>query len=273
VTKNQKPTVSTQPTSPSEHARVLEIRNEHVIIDYEVARLFGTETKKLNQQVTRNTEKFGDDYSFRLTKDEFDDLRSQNVTSSPEWGGTRYRPRVFTEHGVVMAATILKSQKAIQATRLIVHTFVSVRRDAWEKQTLKKMGGQLPLALDVPVRQGLITKLNIALGQVLDTIVEPEQGTTVRDEARAIAAEGLKSLKDYLKQAGISNEKTLAEVRRIMVEADGIEIDTARKKTENKHRQLALLAKKIKLVIQAQHYAETGSIEGLMMVLSDLERA
>jgi hypothetical protein len=128
------------------------------------------------------------------------------------------------------------------------------------------------LKLDVQGRQGLMTKLNVALGHVLDAIVDPEESRTVRDEAKAIAAEGLKSLKEYLKTAGISNEKTLAEVRRIMAEAESIEVETARKRTENQHRQLALLAKKLRLVIQAQHYAETGSIEGLLVVLTDLEK-
>ncbi len=252
--------------------RILEIRGERVVLDQDVARLFAVETKRLNEQVTRNKEKFGDDFAFRLSKEEFDDLRSQFATSSPEWGGVRYPPRAFTEHGVVMAATILKSPQAIQATRLVVRSFVAARREVWEKETLKKLGRQLPLALDAPTRQGLMTKLNIALGHVLDAIIDPEESKTVKDEAREIAAEGLRSLKDYLKRAGINNEKTLAEVRRIMAEAEGIEVETTRKRTENQHRQLALLAKKIRLVIQAQHYAETGSIEGLMIVLSDLER-
>ena len=113
----------------------------------------------------------------------------------------------------------------------------------------------------------------MALGHVLDAIIDPAESQSVRDEAREIAAEGLKSLREYIKKAGINNEKTLAEVRRIMAEAEGIEVETSRKRTENQHRRLALLAKKIRLVIQAQHYAETGSIEGLMVVLSDLEKS
>jgi HJR/Mrr/RecB family endonuclease len=147
-----------------------------------------------------------------------------------------------------------------------------VRREAWEKETITKIGGQFPPALDAPARLGLMSKLNMALGQVLDAIVTSDDTKAVRDEAKEIAAEGLRSLKEYLKTAGIKNEKTLAEVRRIMAEAEGIEVETTRKRTENQHRQLALLAKKIRLVIQAQHYVETGSIEGLMVVLSELER-
>lgn len=195
------------------------------------------------------------------------------MTSSAEWGGTRHPPRVFTEHGVVMAATIVKTPEAIQAIRLVVRTFVEVRREAWERELAKVRGGQLPLALDAPTRQGLVTKLNMALGHVLDAIVDPDENRTIRDEAREIAAEGIRSVKDYLKRVGIGNEKSLAEVRRIMAEAEAIEVETSRKRTENQHRQLALLAKKLKLVIQAQLYAETGSVDGLLVVLSDLEKA
>jgi hypothetical protein len=127
-------------THPS-HVTVHEIRGERVVLDYEVARLFGVETRKLNQQITRNTEKFGDDFAFRLTRQEFDDLRSQIVTSSSKWGGTRYLPLAFTEHGVVMAATVLKSPQAIQAARLVVRTFVEARRAAWEREALMKPDG------------------------------------------------------------------------------------------------------------------------------------
>lgn len=249
------------------------VRGDHIVLDGDVAKLFGVETKRLNEQVNRNKEKFGDDFSFKLTKEEWDDLRSQNATSSSDWGGVRYAPRAFTEHGVVMAATILKSPQAVQATRLVVKTFVEVRRAAWEKERLGRLGVQLPLALDVPTRQGLATRLNMALGHVLDAIIDPAGAKTVRDEAREVAAQGLSSLKDYLKRAGINNEKTLAEVRRMMAEAESLEVDTARKRTENKHRELALLAKQLRLILQAQIYAESGSVDGLMAVLCDLERS
>ena len=267
---NRQLTSSEVTTSSS--IRVYEFRGERVVLDQDVASLFGTETKRLNEQVSRNADKFGDDFAFRLDKDEFAHLRSHFATSSEQWGGVRYPPRVFTEHGVVMAATVLKSPQAIQATRLIVRTFVEARRAAGEREALRKPDGQLPLALDVPTRQGLMAKLNMALGHVLDAIIDPGEAKTVREEARAVAAEGLRSLKEYLKKAGIENEKTLAEVRRIMAEAESIEGETARRRTENQHRQLALLAKKLRLVIQAQLYAETGSVDGLMVVLSDLER-
>jgi L-alanine-DL-glutamate epimerase-like enolase superfamily enzyme len=193
------------------------------------------------------------------------------VISSSEWGGARYAPFAFTEHGVIMAATILKSPQAIQATRMVVRTFVESRREIWEREISQK-GRQLPLALDAPTRQGLMTKLSMALGHVLDAIVNEDEGATVRSEGKAVAAEGIKAIKAYLKKPGIENDRTFAEIRKIMAEAENIEVDAAKKKTENQHKQLALLAKKLRLVIQAQLYAESGSVEGLMAVLSDLEK-
>lgn len=260
----------TLPTTTTGHLPIYEIRGERVVLDQDVARLFGVETKRLNEQVTRNADKFGDDFAFRLTKDEVEILRSQNATSSDEWGGARYLPRVFTEHGVVMAATVLKTPQAIQAVRFVVRTFVDARHAYLQAKTVEK-GKQL--ALPLSFQSDLMTKINTTLGHVLDAMIDAENEVTVRDEAKAIAAEGLKAVKDYLKKQGIQNDKTLAEVRKVMAEAESIEVATAGKRTENHHRQLALLAKKLRLVLQAQHYTQTGSMEGLLQVLSDLEKS
>ena len=251
--------------------KIVEVRGVRVLLDRDVAELFSVEVRKLNQQVSRNEDRFVEDFAFRMTWDEFNDLRSQNVIFQ-QWTKVTYPPMAFTDYGVVMAATVLKSAQAIQATRMIVKTFVEARKTAWEAETLKKIGRQLPLGLEVPGRQGLMTKLNMALGHVLDAIVDPKESTTVRDEAREIIAEGAGAIKEYFKKFGMSNDKTGAEVRRILAEVDAIDANTERKRTENKHRQLALLAKQLKLIMQAQRFAESGSAEGLIAVLSDLER-
>ncbi len=93
----------------------------------------------------------------------------------------------------------------------------------------------------------------------------------MKSEAKVIAAEGLKSIKSYLRTTEIQNEKTLAEIRKIVAEAESIEVATAEKRTQNQHKELALLAKKLRLVLQAQQHAESGSVEGLIKVLDDLE--
>lgn len=252
--------------------KILEIRGEKVILDRDVARLFGVETKVFNQQVKRNKTKFGTDFAFRLTEEEFSNLRSQSVTSSGGWGGPRYRPMVFTEHGVVMAATILHSKRAAQASRFIVKIFVQARRNLAEQKNLPVvLHPRATVSMAAEMRQSLAGKINEVLGHVLDAIIDQKTNRTVRDEAVDIANEGLKSLKDYLKKAGIQNEKTLAEVRKIMAEAENIEVGTAGKRADNEMKQLALLAKKLRLVLEAQQFAETGSVEGLLQVLQEFD--
>ena len=90
---------------------IIVIRGRSVIIDAYLADLYGVETKALVQAVKRNIERFPDDFMFQLTKDEFAILRSQFVTSS--WGGRRYPPYAFTEQGVAMLSSILRSKRAI----------------------------------------------------------------------------------------------------------------------------------------------------------------
>ncbi len=91
---------------------LLTLDNQYVIFDTDLAELYGVETKVLNQAVTRNKDRFPEDFMFRLTKEEYAVLRSQFMTS--RWGGTRYPPRAFTEHGILMLSNVLKSERAVQ---------------------------------------------------------------------------------------------------------------------------------------------------------------
>lgn len=121
---------------------VLELRGQPVVLDADLARLFGIETKQLNQQARRNTQKF-DGFAFQLTTEEFKNLRSHFVTLSLPHGGRRYQPYAFTEHGVVMAATVVKSDQAIAASRFIIKVFVEARR-----KSLVSDGANLPSLID-----------------------------------------------------------------------------------------------------------------------------
>ena len=93
---------------------IVEIRNQRVILDSDLAKLYGVETKRLNEQVKLNTAKFGEGYAFRLTKEEFDALKSQSATSNPGRGGRRYPPWAFTEHRVAEQPPEYKTKKPDQ---------------------------------------------------------------------------------------------------------------------------------------------------------------
>jgi len=96
-----------------------------VLLDSDVANLFEVETKRINEALKNNPEKFPNGYLIELTQEEWDNLKSKYSTSS--WGGKRKLPKVFTEKGLYMLATILKSKKATQATLSIVETFAKVK--------------------------------------------------------------------------------------------------------------------------------------------------
>ncbi len=103
------------------------IRRQKVMLDADLARLYGVETKALTRAVRRNIERFPSDFMFRLTRPEFDDLRCHFGASS-SWGGRRYPPYAFTEQGVAMLSSVLRSKRAVRVNVEIMRTFVRLRR-------------------------------------------------------------------------------------------------------------------------------------------------
>src|SRR5206468_1070662 len=97
------------------------------ILDSDLAELYGVPSKRLNQQVTRNVHRFPADFRFRLSRSEFENLRLQFATSSLAHGGRRYLPFAFTEHGAIMAATVLNSRRAVDMSLFVVRAFVRMR--------------------------------------------------------------------------------------------------------------------------------------------------
>ena len=107
--------------------RIFIIRGHKVMIDNDLAELYGVKTKRFNEQVKRNLERFPSDFMFQITQNEYDDMRSQIATSSSDHGGRRYLPYVFTEHGVAMLSAVLNSEQAIQMSIFIVRAFIKMR--------------------------------------------------------------------------------------------------------------------------------------------------
>jgi hypothetical protein len=108
--------------------KIYAIRGEKVMLDQDLAEMYGVETKQLKRQVKRNIDRFPKDFMFELTTKEFENLRSQIGTSS--WGGTRYMPMAFTEQGVAMLSSILNSKTAIEVNIRIIRVFTKMREFA-----------------------------------------------------------------------------------------------------------------------------------------------
>ncbi len=126
--------------------RIAMVRGQRVIVDADLAALYGVETKRFNEAVKRNLARFPADFMFVLTGDEFAALRSQFATSNDQArarGGRRYAPRVFTEHGALMAATVLNSPRAVEVSIFVVRAFVRLRELAVTHGELAKRLAEL----------------------------------------------------------------------------------------------------------------------------------
>lgn len=145
--------------------KIYEIRSKKVMLDFDLAELYQVETKIFNQAVKRNIDSFPEDFMFRLTKDEFELLRSQFVTSNIR-GGRRYLPYAFTEHGVTMLASVLRSDIARKMNIAIVRAFIAMRKMIVEHKDIinqmKKLEDRLGTH-DVQLKQ-----LYQAIAQLLD---------------------------------------------------------------------------------------------------------
>jgi len=121
------------------HHKIYSLRGKQIMLDEDLAELYQVETRRLNEQVKRNSERFSDDFMFQLTKEEYDNLKSQFATSSlPEHGGRRKMPYAFTENGVYMLSAVLKSKVAVEVSIEIMRTFTKLREFSLHYNTLAK---------------------------------------------------------------------------------------------------------------------------------------
>ena len=131
--------VAADATSVAEiQAKVVAVRGLQVMLDSDLAELYGVETKRLVEQVRRNAERFPEDFMFQLTDEEASALRSQSATSKPGRGGRRYAPYAFTEQGVAMLSGVLRSPQAVAVNVEIMRAFVALRRLAHSHEELAR---------------------------------------------------------------------------------------------------------------------------------------
>jgi hypothetical protein len=130
-------------------SKILILRDQKVILDTDLAELYGVPVKRLNEQIKRNPQRFPADFLFTLTREENQDLRSHNATSSSDHGGRRYLPHAFTEHGAIMAATVLNSKRAIEMSVFVVRAFVQMRQALPVNQHVVSKLSELEARLDI----------------------------------------------------------------------------------------------------------------------------
>jgi ORF6N domain len=154
-------------------SKILVLRQLRVILDADLARLYGVSVKRLNEQVKRNQERFPSDFMFRLNEKDRLNLRSQIATSSEKHGGRRYLPYAFTEHGAIMAATVLNSERAVHMSVFVVRAFVRLRELLGANRQLAAKIYELETRLDT--HDSAIWDLIKAIRQLMDVKRSPRR--------------------------------------------------------------------------------------------------
>ena len=168
-------TTASQAIIPAEpiEAKILLIRRQKVMLDSNLASLYGVSTKRLNEQVKRNRHRFPLDFMFQLSAQEAENLRSQFATSSGGHGGRRFRPYAFTEHGAVMLASVLNSKIAVEASVRVVRAFVRLRQML---ATHKELAAKLAeLETRIETHDENITALFEAIRQLMEPPASPRK--------------------------------------------------------------------------------------------------
>jgi len=170
----RKARASTESVTPVEQVEqlILLIRGERVLLDADLAAMYGVETKVLVRAVKRNHERFPSDFMFQLSEGEFENLRFHFGTSS-SWGGRRYPPYAFTEHGVAMLSSVLRSARAVQVNIAIIRVFVRLRQTLALHKELAATVAELERKIESH-DEGIRTLFD-AIRQLMDTTPPPKR--------------------------------------------------------------------------------------------------
>ena len=166
------------------HNKIYEIRGHKVMLDYEIAEMYEVETKRINEQVKRNIERFPEDFMFQLTENEWEMMRSQIVTTSDSnWSqiatsskkhrGKSYLPFAFTEHGVTMLASVLRSEKAVKVSIAVVRAFITLKQYIADRKNISKQINSIKDELSERIDEQDVQIIEIY--QVLDKLIQDKE--------------------------------------------------------------------------------------------------
>lgn len=174
-------------------SKIYIVRGQKVMLDFELAEIYGYTTTKFNQQVKNNIEKFDKDFMFQLTKEEFNNLISKNLTSS--WGGRRKLPKVFTEQGIYMLMTVLKGDLATRQSKALIRTFKQMKDYIIENQDL--IGEREYLQLSMQISQNIHTTMEFKRGYLVLN-GNPFKADVVYDEIYRQAKKSIYIVNNYI---------------------------------------------------------------------------
>ena len=249
--------------------KIFNVRGQGAIVDYDLAPRLGVDTTRLNQQVKRNIERFPPDWAFQLTVEEFTAFKAEYPDQKASHGGRRKPPWVYTEHGVVMAASVLRSPTAVQAMQFVVSLFVAARRAG-----LADTSALLPTARTAtdltPRNDGMSNKLKSVIERLMETMADEQLKTSIKDEALTVMHEAVDSIKERLKKPGVENDEIAARATKYLAEAEMAKATAAKTRAETSRIDFDILVRKLRLVMSAQLVLESGDVRSFVGILENL---
>jgi hypothetical protein len=242
-------------------SRIFELRGYFVMLASRVAEVFNVETREIVQNIKRNNEGspplFPEQYAFQVDEKELGHLRSLGVIPKPGRGGSRAIPWVVTRKGAIRLATIMKVPSAIEAADVFVDVFDEVLVQVMQGHKSIQVKNPSRIALDEEQAKHLSrlrSKIAKAIDNLLNTVVDTKQKTTVKDELGHVVQESVNHVKEWLRSKKVGNEKIEAETYLILEKARDMyerrqselanaELDRERKSLENFEKKIGILEK------------------------------
>ncbi|NJD22833.1 MAG: hypothetical protein FIA82_09230 [Melioribacter sp.] len=258
--------------------RIYELRSYFVMFASDVANVFNVDTREIVQNIKRNNEGprplFPERYAFQINKLELHNLRSLGVISKPRRGGSRALPWVVTRKGAIRLATIMKVPSAMDAADVFVDVFDEVLSQVFEGKKMLQISNPSRIVPDEDYQkqaQKMRTKIAKAIDNLLNTVINPKQNTTVKDELGNVAQEAVNHVKEWLRSKKVENEKIEAETylllekardmyERRQSELKNAALDRERKLLENFEKKIDIVKKLLEMQKQLEPNAVVNMV-------------
>lgn len=272
--------------APNAEPRVLELRGQLVMLSSDAATAFGVETRQVVQNIKNNSVKLPPRYAFEVTEEERELLRSSGMISKAGRGGSRARPWALTQKGIVRLATIMECPRALEATDLIIDVFTEVLMQVVQGKEAVHVAAASRLA---PSEEEAAARANVrmqvvkAIESLLNTRIDPDAGTTIREEMGEVASAAMSHIKELMRARKVSNERIEAEALLIVEQtrdvferrqADfaGATLDRERKALENFEKKIALVLQLLGMMDKLAPNAVVGLLPRFARSLPDPDK-
>jgi len=270
--------VNPHPIDQEAGPSVFELRGYLVMLAADVAEIFNVETREIVQNIKRNNEGFRpifpERYAFQINKQELAHLRSLGVISKPGRGGARALPWVVTRKGAIRLATIMKVPTAMDAADVFVDVFDEVLGQVFQGEKMIQISNPSRIAPDeeqLNQARKVRSKISSAIGNLLNTVIDTDHNTTVKDELGDVAQEAVAYVKEWLRTKKVGNEKIEAETylllekvrdmhERRQSELASAALDRERKVLENLEKRIDIVERLLKMHNQLEPNAVVNMV-------------